>query len=114
MLKNNPESSSVRNELIKAVVSRFQNNKFLIRFVLMWHCLVPCLISLAVWAITYGHANALREFLVFSGSHMLMLMVTATRINFNENLKNEFLISVPQKPKPDWFEKPEELTKEEI
>ena len=102
MLKNKLESSKI------------QNNKHLTKFVLTWHCLVPLIISLIVWIATYGHSNGLREFLVFSGSHLLMLCITVARLNFNADLKDELLRSYPQKPVPEWFKVKENFTGEEI
>lgn len=113
MINNQSQSSSVSNEQKPSGKTFLRNNKYSIKHVLLWHGLLPILISLTVWLITYGHSNSMREFLVFFFSHLLVGCLTAARMNFSRDLKDEFLRNEPQVNQPDWFKK-DEFKREEI
>jgi hypothetical protein len=113
MINNQSQSSSVFNEQKPSGKVFLRNNQYLIKYVILWHGLLPSLISLSVWLMTYGHSNSMREFLVFFFSHLLVGFLTAARMNFSSNLKDEFLRNEPQVNQPDWFKK-EEFNREEI
>lgn len=113
MINNQSQSSSVSSEQKPSGKTFLKDNKYLIKHVMLWHGLLPVLISLSVWLITYGHSNSMREFLVFFFSHLLVGFLTAARMNFSRDLKDEFLRNEPQVNQPDWFKK-DEFNREEI
>jgi len=113
MINNQSQSSSVSNEQKPSGKVFLGNNKYLIKHVILWHGLLPSLISLSVWLMTYGHSNSMREFLIFFLSHLLVGFLTAARMNFSPDMKDEFLSNEPQANQPDWFKK-EEFNREEI
>ncbi|WP_143486511.1 hypothetical protein [Pseudomonas aeruginosa] len=103
MNENKSQTSMTDGESKPSLVNAIKQNRELVKHVMIWHCMFPSVISIGLWAITYGHSNALREFLVFFASQIVFGVLSFSGINFSKNLKEEFLENEPKENQPEWF-----------
>lgn len=80
------------------------SNKYLIQYVAVYHCAIPCVIALAFYMKSSSVFITLGGYAIVQ---ILMLTLTASRIAISENLKNELLGNVKKVDMPAYWNNPE-------
>ena len=66
MNENKSQTSMTDGVSKPSLVNAIKQNRELVKHVMIWHCMFPSVISIGIWAITYGHSMHLENFLYFS------------------------------------------------